>query len=107
MEVTKENVSLVRIEANIAYTKYNNLKQIYLAAQKDWEEKKRIFEDLDYQLALIDGRLNVIPPKQRGVKKPAVLSLAQIEHIASVLGISLDLEKDKEDEEDEEVIEED
>ncbi len=80
----------------LAKTYYNEFK--FLESQANnaksiWEVWKNKVEDLDYQLALLDGRLHIIKPADK--VKPIKLTLAQIQHVAGVLGISLEENKDE------------
>ncbi len=88
----KETLDKARSERDEAYKVYSELKELYLEAEANWLMKKKVFEKYDYELALIDGRLKKLPAKHKE-EKPIVLTLDQIERIASALGVSIEKEE--------------
>ena len=88
----QETVDQARKEAGEAYIVFEKAMKAYEAASTDWLRKKGIFQNLDYQLAMTDGRFKVIPPGQKKEKKPATLTLEQIQNIADILGIKIEEE---------------
>ena len=109
MEELKARVEEAKKEAGTAYQKYSLLKDVYLKAEKEYFEKSRAFQALDYKLALEDGRLKKVPPSASGLrktKKPE-LTLDQLRAIAEKLGFDLsEIDKDEKAEEIEEVDDE-
>lgn len=97
----KDLVCQAKKEAEVAWTKYSLLKDLYTKAENEYLEKRKRFEELDYQLALVDGRLKKLPPSGDGqkVKKQPELSLEQIKGIAEKLGVKLTIEEEPESEE--------
>jgi len=93
----QETVDQARKEAEEAYVIYAGLEKQYKAARDDYLKKSRRFYDYDHCLALTDGRLKKIPPSQKKEKKPAVLTLEQIQNIADILGIKIE-EEDEDNE---------
>ena len=92
----KETVERVRKEAEQAYLELANLRgQVKIAEDKYFKLSKR-FQDFDHQLALVDGRLKKIPEHTKKEKKPAVLTLEQIQNIAEILGIKIEDEDSEE-----------
>lgn len=90
MEVTKEQVELLRKEAEVSYQKYSLLRDAYTKAESDYFKKSRRFQNLDHELALIDGRLKKIPSSgERKEKKQPELTLDQLKAIAEKLGFDL------------------
>jgi NADH dehydrogenase/NADH:ubiquinone oxidoreductase subunit G len=102
--VTKEFVEGLRKEAETAYTKYLLLKDSTEKAEREYLKKSQRFRDLDYQLALVDGRLKKVQPKvETKKKKIPKLSLEQLREIAITLGVKIPVETlDEELEDDEE-----
>ena len=91
--VTKEFVEGLRKEAETAYTKYLLLKDSTEKAEREYLKKSQRFRELDYQLALVDGRLKKVQPKvETKKKKIPQLSLEQIKEVAIMLGIKLPIE---------------
>ena len=103
-DVSNEFVESLRKEAEIAYTKYLLLKDSANKAEKDYLKKSQRFRELDYQLALVDGRLKKVQPKvETKKKKMPELSLEQLREIAITLGVKIPVETlDEELEDDEE-----
>ena len=91
----RETVNQAREEAEKAYTIYTNLQTASQKAGSEYFKKRERFQALDYELALTDGRFKAIPPGQKKEKKPAVLTLEQIQNIAEILGIKIE-EEDEE-----------
>lgn len=96
MEITKAQVDIARSDAESAYTKYHLLKEAADKAEKIYLEKLNTFKDLDYKLALVDGRLKKLPPSGEGrkEKKQPELTLEQIQSIAANLGIKITIEEE-------------
>lgn len=91
--VTKEFVEGLRKEAETAYTKYLLLKDSTEKAEREYLKKSRRFRDLDYQLALVDGRLKKVQPKvETKKKKIPQLSLEQLKEVAAILGVKIPVE---------------
>ena len=92
-DVSKEFVESLRGEAEIAYTKYLLLKDSANKAEKDYLKKSQRFRELDYQLALVDGRLKKVQPKvETKKKKIPQLSLEQLKEVAAILGVKIPVE---------------
>lgn len=93
-EELKEARDLANQEAGKAYRKLNLLKDIYEKAQSDYCVKSKRFHELDYQLSLIDGRLEKLPPAKSGqkVQKTPELTMDQLKKIAEKLGIAIPIE---------------
>ena len=94
--MTKETVDQARKEAGDAYSRLQKLKPLYEAAERDYLNKSRVFQDLDYQLALTDGRLKKIPSPSDKVtkeKKQPELTLDQLKSIAATLGVNITIEE--------------
>jgi len=89
MTVNKETVDNYHKECEKAYQKMRIAKAIYEDALADYLKKSRRFRDLDYKLALTDGRLKKVEAKQTKQSKPAELTLDQIKEIAQKLGINI------------------
>ena len=87
--VDKLAVSQAREVADQAYRVYSDLQDKCQEAEKDYAEKRKRFQALDYQLALTDGRLKKIPSGQRGKIESSALTLDQITAIAKTLGIEI------------------
>lgn len=90
MEVTKEIVDLAREDTKTAYMRYSNLARLTHTAENIWKDKKKAFEALDYQLALIDGRLIKVEPTKKS--KSIKLTFEQLLIVAEKLGIDVDNE---------------
>lgn len=104
----QETVCKAKKEAEEAWTKVALLKDAYYKAEKDYMEKVTRFRALDYELALIDGRLKKLPPAGKETKKTQKqpeLTLEQLKAIATKLGFNLNEVEvvDEEEVEDEEV----
>lgn len=96
----KETVDSCRKEAEAAYTIYHEIEGRYLIAQADYLKKSRRFRSFDYELALTDGRLKVIPPGgERKEKKQPELTLEQLKNIAATLGVNITVEEPEEESE--------
>jgi hypothetical protein len=87
-----KEISKARSLAKTFYDEFKSLESQANNAKGVWEVWKNKAEALDYQLALLDGRLQVIKPnvKTKVRTKPIKLTMAQILHVAEVLGITLD-----------------
>ena len=99
MEVLQARCRAAKLEASAAYTKYAEVKKIYDQAEREWVSAQKEFEQLDYQLALIDGRRTILPPQVSGKKvaKQPMLTLEQIKEIAKKLGIQVSVDEVDED----------
>jgi len=93
----KETVDAARREAGEAYIVFAEAMKVYEAASIDWLRKKGRFQELDHQLAMSDGRLKVVPPRQRKDVKQPELTLGQIMSIASALNIKVTEEEEEEE----------
>ena len=86
----RETVDRYRKDAEAAYRKMSESKIIFNIDEADWLEKSQRFRQADYDLALTDGRLKVLPEKgahrQRQVKS-SDLTLEQIKAVAAKLGV--------------------
>ncbi len=105
MEITRQEVDKAQVEAQESWTKMNVLEVAYEIAAKDYVHKLNRFKDLDYKLALTDGRYKIVPPAgERKEKKQPQLTLEQLKEIAAKLGFNLN-ETTVEESLDEETIE--
>ena len=86
-------------EAACSYKKFSLLKDLYQKAEKDYFDKSKRFQSLDYQLALVDGRLKKIEShaNEKKEKKQPELTLDQLKDIAMKLGIQIPIETVEED----------
>jgi hypothetical protein len=109
MTVEKWQVDNAKKEAGDAYQTYSLLKEQFTKAEKEYFEKSQLFQKLDYQLALTDGRMTKVTSAKatQKVQKQPALTLEQLKTIAEKLGFSLtEVEKlAKAEEVDEETIE--
>jgi len=98
--ITKEQVEEAKKAAGIAYTKYKLLSDAFRAAEREYFEKSKEFQKLDYDLAMTDGRLKKVQPGESGTRrrKQPELTLDQLKAIAEKLGFDLN-EVDRVDEE--------
>ena len=92
MEKMSPEVKAAYDTANEAYEEYSKIKSICQVIERDWFEKKMKFERLDYEAALTDGRLKVIPARAKAEPKQAALTMAQILVIAERLGVKIEEE---------------
>lgn len=101
--VTKEYVEKLRKEAEAAHTKYLLLKDQATRAESEYLEKSKRFRDLDYQLALVDGRMKKVESGEKKGKKVDIgsLSLDDILSLAAQLGVSLERKENGGEDEDE------
>jgi len=89
----RETVDRARREADNAFKRLQVLKPLYEAASRDYLKKSKVFRDLDYQLALEDGRLKKIPSlRERKEKKQPELTLEQLRTIAALVGVDITIE---------------
>ena len=98
--VSKEYVEGLRKEAEVARSKYLLLNDACVKAEKEYLKTLQRFKDLDYQLALVDGRLKKLDSasSKKKEKKMPELSLDQIKSIANKLGINIPSNEDEEGE---------
>lgn len=83
----KEQLYLAKIEVKELWLNMEALKSSYNEAKENWKIANEVVEEIDYNLALIDGRLKVI--KSETKTKNIKLTLEQIQHVAKVLGIDI------------------
>lgn len=99
-ELKKETLE-ARQKAGESYKRFLILQPLYQAAERDYLRKSKIFQDLDYQLALLDGRLKKIPSpsdREQKQKKQPELTLEQLKSIAEKLGFDLTTIEEPEEE---------
>lgn len=74
-----------RTRAREFYAKWKELELECNKVRDLWKEWADKAEELDYQLALVDGRCKVIETGKKA--KSIKLTLEQLKHVAEVLGI--------------------
>ena len=76
-----------------SYAEFKNIETQMLAARNEWDRWRTNFEEIDTELAEIDGRLKVIPSGKKAPKptEPVSLTMDQIKDLAGRVGIKLDL----------------
>ncbi len=99
----KQTVDQARKEAEEAYVKFSLLRDAFIKAETNYFKKLRQFKDMDYVLALTDGRLKKIPTGEKGreTKKQPELTLDQLKSIAAKLGVNISVEEPEEELDDE------
>jgi hypothetical protein len=108
--VDKLTVDKAREEAERSYVKFSLLKDAYIKAESDYIKKVDHFKNLDYKLALEDGRLKKVPPsegKERKTQKQPELTLDQLKAIAAKLGVNISIEEPEEESEEVQEVNED
>ena len=86
-----------KILTSKAYQDYQMANEVTKKLYEELERQRTNYEDIDRELAEIDGRLTVLPTNMPGKeKKVEALSLTidQIISIAEKVGIKLDLEEE-------------
>lgn len=103
MSETEDKIAELKIKRQAAYDSLKasskglfRAKRLVNTLQKRYDTDKKEWEDLDRQLAMLDGRFKVEEPAwKRKAPKPASeqtiadMSLEQLESLAAQLGISL------------------
>ncbi len=95
----KSTVDQARKEAEEAYIKFSLLRDAFIKAETNYFKKLRRFKEVDYELALTDGRLKKIPAGEKGreTKKQPELTLDQLKSIAAKLGVNISVEEHEEE----------
>uniref|UniRef100_A0A6H2A4Q3 Uncharacterized protein n=1 Tax=viral metagenome TaxID=1070528 RepID=A0A6H2A4Q3_9ZZZZ len=86
----QDEMEYAKIRCTDSYRNMKNAEKIYISEREKWRAWKSEYERMDRELALKDGRLQVI--KGIGARKkvdPIILTESQILEIASHLGISI------------------
>ena len=80
-------------QCNKAYNKFKEAEQTYLGLRGELEGWRNKYEELDHELAEIDGRLHILKGTGKSKKEPSAptLTMDQIKMLAEKVGIVLDL----------------
>ena len=110
----ENTIESLKKQKGIAYKELRNLtgmlkgiEETYLELKSQCNEAKELYESIDHQLALIDGRLKKIEPSKKSIKSDLErdideiendLTEEQIERILARRGITLPEVEDEEEE---------
>lgn len=101
----KRKVAWLALKSSHVFAK--RARELHKSLEERFERDKKLYESLEYQIAILDGRKQIIPPggsKERKSKVVTDLTEEQIMELAKRLGIVL-LEVDSGDNEDEQAEE--
>ena len=92
----KGQLDYVHKKLRKAHEKLKESREIYQKYEREWSRLRKRFEELDYELATMDGRFKVLPSQgsEKGKRKTTVpdLSKDQVMEIARKLNVKVDIE---------------
>lgn len=88
--VTKDEVNSALNAAREAYMTYTSLRDQAEKAGAIYYEKSRVFQELDRQLAMVDGRFKKVETKDKKLKKEYNFTMEQLKAIADILNVNLE-----------------
>src|SRR3972149_421150 len=89
IEYLRDQRKLVWKRVRSSHMLYVRAKRLYECLKKRWEEDEKAYEDIDHQLAILDGRLQKLEAAKHTPKLKR-LSNSQIKELLLMLGAEAD-----------------